>query len=420
MHASDHVYSQRFHTLCCFLWLLGAPTVPLVLGEDAWPQFRGPDGQGHASARDLPLTWSEKENVAWKTPIPGLGWSSPVLRGEQLWLTTAVEDPQSKTLSLRALCLDPATGRVVYDVEVFAGIKPGRLHPTNSQATPTPILEEGRVYVHFGSYGTACLFTEGKVVWKTQLEHALAYGPSSTPVVYADLLIVPCHGTDVRYTAALEKTSGRVRWKQGHQGRNSDATPLVIETPTGPQLVCNFAERVVSLDPRTGKELWFVQQGDNYAQVPRPVLGHGLVFVAGGYFSPVLQAIRIDGSGDVTRTHIAWSLRQGVPQNPSPLLVGDELYLITDKGIASCLDARTGKLHWRERLEGEFYASPLLAGGRLYFTNVEGGTTVVAPTTSFKKLAENRVEGRTLASLAAAGKVFYLRTDHYLYRIQQK
>ena len=270
-----------------------------------WPEFRGPGGQGHSTAKALPLTWSETENVAWKVEIPGLGWSSPVIGSGRIWLTTAVEEGRS----LHAVCLDQATGKRVHDVEVFAKNTPSQLNPNNSHASPTPILEADRVYVHFGHYGTACLSTDGQVLWTTKLAYTPYYGPSSTPVLSKDLLLVTCHGTDVPYVVALDKQTGQQRWKRSHEGRNSDATPLLIPTPDGDQLVCNLAERIVAYDPQTGKELWTVKQGNNYAQVPRPVFGHGLVFVCGGYFEPVLQAIRPNGSGDVTETHVAWSLR---------------------------------------------------------------------------------------------------------------
>lgn len=389
--------------------------IPVKVAVEDWSQFRGPDGQGHSDARGLPLTWSETENVVWKVAIPGLGWSSPVVWEEQLWLTTAIEDGRS----LRALCVERATGKLLHDVEVFPNNTSGQLNPLNSHASPTPIVDGDRVYVHFGGYGTACLATDGKIIWKTKLDHSLGYGPSSTPILFEDLLIVACHGTDVRYTAALDKNTGVLRWKQPHEGRHSDSTPLVIDTPSGQQLISNLAERVVAYDPRTGKELWSVKQ-DNYANVPRPVFGHGLVIVCGGYMSPGLHAIRPEGRGDVSQTHVAWSLNKAVPQNPSPLLVGDALYLVSDKGIGSCLDARTGRLNWSERLGGEYYASPLYADGRIYFLNDSGETTVIAPGVSFQKLASNKLEGRSLASPSVSGSAIYFRTDRHLYRIEKK
>ncbi|HLJ09730.1 MAG TPA: PQQ-binding-like beta-propeller repeat protein [Planctomycetaceae bacterium] len=381
----------------------------------SWPQFRGPDGQGHSPAKGLPLNWSETENVAWKVALPGRGWSSPVIAGEQLWLTTA----QNEGRSLAALCVSTKDGKLLRNVEVISVTTPGPVHGTNSYASPTPIIEDDRVYVHFGSIGTACLTTEGEIVWSLKLPHVQAYGPSSTPVLYKDLLIIPCHGTDVRYLVALDKDSGDERWKIEHEGRYSETTPLVIQTAEGDQLICNFADHIVSVDPQTGNELWTAEQGDNFAQIPRPVFGHGMVYICGGYFDPVVQAIRPDGRGDVTKTHVAWSMRHSsVPQNPSPVLVGDELYMVGDKGIATCLDAHTGKLHWRERLGGGFYASLLSADGRIYFFDDTGTTTVIKPGPHFEVLAKNKLDGKQMASPAPIDKALYLRTDSHLYRLE--
>jgi outer membrane protein assembly factor BamB len=349
-----------------------------------WPQFRGPDGQGHAEAADLPLTWSEKDNVAWKAAIPGLGWSSPVIAGKQIWLTTAVDGGRT----LKALC-DRVSGKIVHDVTVFPNNTPINLTPPNSHASPTPIIEGDRVYVHFGQYGTACLTKAGKIVWKKNLRYQSLYGPSSSPVLCGDLLIVTCDGTDVRYLAALDKRTGAMRWKKHRDGRNSESTPLVIRVGGARQVVSTYDGRVTAYDGRTGKAIWWARLDWGYALVPRPVVGHGMVYVAGGYFTPTVYALRPDGRGDVTRTHIAWSQRRAVPNNPSPLLLGNELYLVTDKGVASCLDAKTGKYHWTERVGG------------------------------FHKLATNRIDGRTLGSLAVAGKAIYLRSDHHLYRLEK-
>ena len=245
-----------------------------------------------------------------------------------------------------------------------------------------------------------------------------AYGPSSSPVLYGDLLIVPCLGTDVHYMAALDKTTGEQRWKQSFEGRCAESTPLIIRTASGPELISNQADRIVALEPDTGHELWWVTQ-ENFAQVPRPVFGHGLVFVCGGYFKPEVWAIRPEGRGDVTSTHVVWRINQAAPHNPSPLLVGDELYFVSDNGIASCVDAKTGKVHWRERLGGDFSASPVFADGRIYFLNEIGEVSVLTRGTTFERLATNTLPGRTLASLSVAGRALYLRTDSQLYRIEK-
>lgn len=378
-----------------------------------WPQFRGPTGQGKSSAVGLPVTWSDTENITWKAAIPGQGWSSPVIRGDQIWLTAADEDRKT----LRALCLDRQSGAITHNVVVNTLAEPGSVHRKNTLASPTPILEGDRVYVHFGPHGTACLSSSGEILWKITLPHVQGYGPSSSPVVYNDLLIVPCLGTDVRYLIALDKQKGGERWKVEFEGRCSEATPLVISTENGDQLISNQADRIVAFDPSSGKELWWVTQ-QNFAQIPRPVFGHDLVYVGGGYFKPEVWAIRPQGRGDVTESHVVWHVNQSAPLNPSPLLAGDALYFVSDNGIASCLDAMTGKLRWRERLEGDFTASPLFADGRVYFLNEVGVATVVATGPKFERLATNTVPGRTLASLAVAGRALYLRTDSHLYRIE--
>ena len=387
-----------------------------------WTQFRGPGGQGHSAAKNLPLTWSDTKNVAWKSTIEGTGWSSPVIRGEQIWLTTAIDN--GKTLLV--ICLDRETGRQRHRIELFSPSILKGLHTKNSYASPTPVLEGDRVYVHFGPYGTACLTTEGKVVWKTSLAHKTLYGPSSSPVLLDDLLIVQCHGTDVRFVTALDKKSGKARWRRTHEAHspkrkydNAESTPLIIQTPAGAQLICNVAGRVLAYEPRTGKSLWSVRQDENYAQVPRPVHGHGLLFTAGGYFSPVVHAIRPDGKGDVTASHVVWSTHKAVPHNPSPLLVGNELYLISDKGIASCLDARTGNLHWKERLGGNYSASPVFADGRIYLANEEGVTIVLAPGVSFRRLAVNTLSGLIMASPAVSAHAIYIRPDRHLFRLEK-
>lgn len=382
-----------------------------------WPQFRGGTGQGHAEATGLPLTWSETENIDWKVPIEGLGWSSPVIAEGQLWLTTAAEEGKS----LRAICLDPNTGKLIHNVEVFHLENPGPIHKKNSHASPTPLIERGRIYVHFGAHGTGCVSKDGKVLWKTQeLKYKHQHGPGGSPVLYGDLLILSCDGTDVKFVVALDKQSGEVRWKTPRDGRMAYSTPLLINVNGQDQVVSSGGDQVVAYEPRTGKEIWHSQY-DGYSGVPRPVFGQGLVFICSGYNTPHMYAIRPDGTGDVTETHVAWSLKGAeAPLNPSPLLVDEDLYLVSDSGIASCFDARTGKRHWQKRLGGNFSASPVLADGRIYFLDENGKTTAIAPGHELKVLATNQLDGRTLASLAIWDNSIYFRTDSHLYRIRSR
>src|SRR5262245_20476301 len=389
---------------------------PVIAPAENWTEFRCPTGQGHSNARGLPQNWSETENVAWKTPIPGRGWSSPVLADDQLWLTTALEDGRS----LRAVCLNQDTGRIVHNVEVFRLADPGPVHQKNSHASPTPILEGDRIYVHFGSHGTACVSRSGQVVWKTQeLKYHHGHGPGGSPVIYGDLLIVSCDGNDLQYVVALDKRTGKIRWKSPRKGYQAYTTPLTIQVKGNEQLISPGAHRVVAYEPLTGKEIWSVRYGDGYSNVPRPVFGHGLVFICSGYEQAVLLSVRPDGQGDVTDSHVAWSLRRAVPLTPSPLLVGDKLYLVSDNGVASCLDATTGKRHWQQRLGGNHSASPILAEGRIYFLNEEGESVVIEPGQEFKKLATNQLDGQTLASMAVFGKSIFIRSASHLYRLQQ-
>ncbi|MBI4584954.1 MAG: PQQ-like beta-propeller repeat protein [Planctomycetes bacterium] len=383
------------------------------LAED-WPQFRGPGGEGHSSEKDLPLIWSETENIAWKAAIPGLGWSSPVIHGEQIWLTAALDGG-----SLRALSLHRDTGKLFQGIEVFKNEDLGPIHSKNSHASPTPIIEKNRVYVHFGAYGTAALSTDGKILWTAELRYNHRHGPAGSPVLFEELLIISCDGTDVQFVVALEKETGKVRWKSNRHGPMAYSTPLILRGNGAEQLISTGGNRVLAYDPRNGKELWWSDY-DGYSLVPRPVFGHGLLFICSGFNNPSLFAIRPEGKGDVTRTHVEWSLSRGVPLTPSPLIVGDELYIVSDSGVATSLDARTGKPHWQSRLGGNFSASPVYADGRIYFLNEEGETTVIAPGKEFKKLAANQLPGRTLASMAVSGKAIYLRTDTHLYRIQKR
>jgi outer membrane protein assembly factor BamB len=385
-----------------------------------WPEFRGPLAQGHSSERGLPVEWSETKNVAWKVPVAGLGWSTPVIANGRVWLTTAVEQ---RGISLRAIAFDAATGREVVNVEVFKIPGDRRdINPKNSWASPSPVVDGDRIYVHFGADGTAALSPAGEIIWKNRFEYQSQHGAGGSPIVYGDLLIFSCDGSDVAYVIALDKHTGKTKWKtnRGFPADQAYTTPLVIRAGEQDQLISVGAFRVRAYDPLTGKEIWRVRYDEGFSNVPRPVFGHGLVFITTGFQQPELLAIRPDGRGDVTKTHIAWSLKRGAPLTPSPIIVGDELYVVNDGGIASCLDAKTGSVIWQSRLGGTYSASPVFADGRLYFPAEQGVTTVIAPGKEARRLATNKLDGGLLASMAVAGGSFYLRTDAALYRISER
>jgi outer membrane protein assembly factor BamB len=408
-------------------WIIAlAISASLASAGENWPQFRGPQGNGHADSTGLPLTWSEAENVAWKTPIHDRGWSSPVIWGNQVWMTTATEDGTR----MFAVCVDRAGGKIVHDVKVFDTAKPDHIAAINSYASPTPVIEAGRVYVHFGTYGTACLDTQtGKVLW-TRRDLACDHheGPGASPILFDKLLIFHVDGCDVQYVIALDKAAGKTVWKtnrsvdysQVHKFfRKAFCTPIVIGADGRLQLISPGSKAVMAYDPGTGEELWKVRYR-GWSVTPRPLFGHGLLYLIIDYEIPELWAVRPGGKGDLTESAVAWKIAKGMPQKPSLLLIGDLLYLVNDKGVAHCIEAKTGQIVWKQSLGGEFSASPIYADGRLHFFSQSAAATVMAPGRGPKVLAANRLDGRLMASPAVAGQALFLRTDTHLYRIEKR
>ena len=399
--------------------------VPALAVAENWPQFRGPNGTGRAEATGLPVKWSEEENVRWKTPIHGKGWSSPVVWGNQVWLTTATPDGHR----MSAVCVDAATGKIVHDVLVFEVEKPDFCHPFNSYASPTPAIEAGRVYVHFGTYGTACLDTaSGQTLW-TRRDFPCDHfrGPGSSPILHQNLLIVPFDGVDQQYVVALDKATGKTVWKKEraieYGTDNPDlkkayATAAIVEVNGKAQVVCPSAAATVSYDPQTGQEVWRVRHGGMNVAFP-PQESHGKLVLGTGAGGLGLLAVRPDGRGDVTDTHIDWTRNRGVPTRPSPLVVGDLIYLVTDQGVASCLEVETGKQVWQRRLGGEFSASPVYADGHIHCCSQEGLTHVLAPGRQPRMLAVNKLADGFMATPAVADGALFLRTETHLYRVQK-
>ena len=399
---------------------------PLVVCADDWPEFRGPTGQGHYEGK-LPVHWGPNKNITWKQDIPGKGWSSPVICKERIFLTTGVPlMDEDKTLSLRVLCLDTEKGKVLWNKEVLTwpGAQVPRHHKKNSNASPTPIIEGNRLYVHFGHLGTACLDLDGKILWRqTKLKYRPVHGNGGSPALVDDLLIYSMDGGDKQLVVALDKNTGKVKWKTDRKStarkKFSFGTPLVIEVNEQKQVISTGSDMVAAYDVQTGKEIWRLRY-EGYSLIPRPVFGHGMVFLSTCYDSPTLLAIKVGGSGDVTESHLVWDRALGAPHAPSPLLVGNELYTVSDRGIAGCADAKTGQVHWTKRLNGGFSASPLFAAGKIYFQSEGGVGYVVQAGTEFKLLATNDMEERTLASYAASDGAIFLRTAEHLYRIDER
>ena len=412
-----------------------------------WKQWRGPTGQGHVDA-DLPLKWSESQNVAWRTELSGKGWSSPVIEDDQIWMTAAHEIEASEKekaerlknntgsqpvvvlslVKLHAICIDKNTGRLLHDFEILRKKNPQWSHKLNSYASPTPVIENGRLYCHFGSYGTVCLDTKKrKVAWKNQdLRVAHENGPGSTPVLWDDKLIFHMDGSDQQYIVALDKNTGKVAWRTDRTGEMNEnpqlkkayGTPIVLNVDGNPVIFSPAADWLYGYDPRNGEELWRLNYGAlGFSIVPKPVAGHGMVYLSTSFMKPQLLAVKYEG---VAKPEIAWSFKRNVSQQPSPILVGDEIYFVSDRaGMVTCVDALTGKEHWRERIAGTYSSSPTHANGRIYFHSRTGDTTVLQAGKEFKKLAKNSLDGELMATAAVDANALILRTDKAIYRIEE-
>ena len=407
-----------------------------------WPEFRGPFGNGHVAVAEdskpvgLPLSWSETENVIWKTPIPERGWSTPVVLGGQVWLTTATTDGHD----FFVLCLDAASGRVRFQQKLFHADQPDPLgNSVNCYGSPSPAIEPGRVYVHFGSYGTACLDTATqKTIWeRTDLSCRHFRGPGSSPILFEDLLILTMDGVDVQYLVALDKKTGCTVWKTdrttawndlgpdgkpkvGGDFRKAFSTPLVIDVNGKPLLISSGSKTIYGYDPRTGRERWKIYHGSHTA-VTRPVFAQGLIMFVTGMGNAELWAIKPDGQGDVTQSHVIWKYTgKTVAKTASPVVVGDLLFTVSDGGMVSCLEVATGHEVWKQLIGGQFAASPIYADGRLYFCSQGGKMTVIKPGRSYELLATNTLETGCMASPAIAGKALFLRTKTHFYRIESK
>jgi outer membrane protein assembly factor BamB len=396
----------------------------LAHGEALWPEFRGPTAQGHSSATDLPIKWTKSKGVKWRTEIEGLGWSSPVVANGKVFVTNAVTAGASSA-TLEVIAFDASTGTQVWRTEVFQATDPAllRMHKENSHASPTPVYESGLLYAHFSQHGTACLKEDGTVLWRVN-EHPYApvHGTGGSPVIVDDLLIYNADGASEPAVIALNKLTGRTAWKVSRTSaasrKFSFSTPLVIEGNGRPQLITAGSGVVQALNPKNGEEIWRCTYDQGYSVVPRPIFAHGMIYVATGYDKPTALAIKVEGArGDVTDSHIVWRADKRIPHNPSMVILGDDLYMIDDKGLMSCRDAKTGSVHYEERLLGPTWSSLLYADGHLYVIDKLGTTAVVKPGHTLQVVAKNDLDEKTQATLAVVDSDLLIRTEKALYRI---
>jgi outer membrane protein assembly factor BamB len=420
---------KLYHRLLISLLLLaGFSSLNAQNQSTNWTFYRGSNLDAISSNKDLPLTWSEKDNMIWKTTIHGRGASSPVIFGDQIWVTTA--DPSGK--KLYAVCCNFKSGEIIHDIEIFQHDTVPRIHSLNTFATPTPAIEDGYVYVHFGSLGTACLETNsGKVIWKRDdLKCNHFQGPASSPIIYKDLLILHYEGVDIQFVIALNKKTGKTVWKSIRPqeyytnrppvARKAYITPIIINADGRDMLISNGAEVCIAYDPMTGAEIWRVPHVAD-TTISMPMFSNGLVIFNASVQEPIkLMAVRPEGHGDITETNLVWSIAKDVPAITSPFAKDGLIYMIHERGTFTCLESATGKTIFTNKLSGQFYSSPVCADGHIYITAKNGTIYVLNEGKEFKVLAENKLEGEFMATSAISGNSLIIRSNNALYRIMKK
>ncbi len=424
-----------------------------ALSGDLWPQFRGPRGDGIAVGQSPPVKFGESQNVTWRTELPGRGWSSPVIADGVIWVTTAVErapDEQeriellrktdneekqfnnlaiAKAVELKLLAVDLKSGSLLQTIDLAVVEEPDAIHSLNSYASPTPVIDGDRIYGHFGTFGTFAVDRRSReVLWQRVLPLQHAVGPGSSPLIDGERLVLIQDGVERQYVTALDKRTGETLWEtdrpemEAPSGdmKKSYCTPITLADANGRrQLICMGSQWLVSYNPESGSEHWRLYHGKGFSVVPRPVHDDGVIYFATGFGKPQLWAARVDGSGEVTDSHVEWTVTKGIPAKPSPLLHKGLIYVVDDNGVATCFDAEDGSEVWKRRLGGNVSASPILAGGHLYFGNHDGEVFVIEPGREFSQVAVNQLDGQIMASPAVVDDALIIRTAPALYRIER-
>jgi len=395
----------------------------LAQEPEQWSRFRGPNGQGISQATGLPTKWSATDNITWQTPIPGEGWSSPVIWNDHIFLTTATDSGKE----CRLIAVDRKSGAILWNKMVFTQ-EPQRKHGRNSHATPTPVTDGHRVYALFGSGGFVAADFDGNITWtKTDIPFSSQHGMGTSPILYGDLLITSINPTagddgfqipwDKAYLLALDKNTKEERWR-GTRGmsRIGHSVPVVIQVNGKDQLLSMTGDVIQGFDPATGEQIWTVSHSGEPA-VPTPAIGGGLIYTSFRMTTPIL-AIKPDGKGDCTDTHVVWTQDRNSPMTASLLYVEPCLYTATESGTFSAFEAATGKFLWQQRLEGRIDSSPIYADGKIYVTTHTGTTTVFKPNTDPAQppevIASNHLDATVQATIAIAGKQLFIRTDKEL------
>ena len=416
---------MKIQSIVWTIFLIGS--VGTTLDAQDWAVFRGPDGDGVSNYENLPVQWAADKNVAWSVTVAE-GWSSPVVSEGQVFLTSAVvqdADAEKSKYDLIVAAYDLDTGKITWQTKVFVQPETApRIHQKNSHASPTPIIHDERLYVHFGHQGTACLTLDGEMVWKTvSVEYKPVHGNGGTPIIVNDTLVFSVDGAATTKVVALSLVDGSPRWtfdRESNAPRKfSFSTPALIEVNGSQQIVSPGSDVVHGLDAKTGEMIWKVTY-DGYSVIPKPVLYNGLLYVCTSYNTPWIYCIDPSGKGDVTQTHVKWSHQKQVPHTPSIIVRDDLIYMVSDRGIGSCLDAQTGKVVWQERIGGNYSASPIYTNGLIYLQSEQGDATVIEASRDFKVVSKNTFGERTLASYGVANGTLLIRTAEKLYCVRNQ
>ena len=400
--------------LICLLSLF----IVLIGNAENWPQFRGPTGQGHSNVIELPMTWSRTDGVAWQKSLGGEAWSSPICVKNQIFLTNALLEDE--LLRLKVVSIDFVSGEVLWSKTLFEYQNQPRIHKKNSYASPTPFYDDGHIFVHFGNLGTACLAAGGNLIWKKKLEYSPVHGSGASPVVFDNLLLISADGAIEPCLYALAKKTGEIKWKADRESiakkKFSFCTPLVVEDGESVQIISPASDYVFAYDLK-GNQIWKFNYPNGYSVVPRPVYYSGMIYVSSGYDSPTFYAIKTGGHGDITQSHLAWKTRKGAPRNSSVVITNGLVFMAADNGVVSCLDAKTGKTHWIERVASTCSPSMLHAVGKIFLSDETGKTFIFEAQAKYSLLATNDLQEKMLASPIAYQTSMIIRTEKNLWRI---
>lgn len=402
--------------------------------QNNWTHFRGSNLNGISAETQAPVQWNDSTNILWETDIADKGWSSPIVYGDQVWLTTANEDGKN----LNAVCLDFNTGKKIYDMNIFKPDSVFSKHSINSYATPTPCIEEGFVYLDYGSLGTACIKTNtGDVVWKrNDLICNHVQGPGSSPILYRNLLILHYEGTDVQFIVAMNKQTGETVWKTERPanlyeplvpiGKKAYITPLIVNVKGKDLLISNGAAVCIAYEPETGKEVWRVVQGED-STIAMPISENGIVYFYTSFVSSPdgekyaeLLAVNPDGKGDITATNVLWRFKSPILQLLTPVIKDGLIYTIDTRNVLHCLDAKTGDEMYSKKLKSKYNSSPVCDAENVYFTSVKGETLVIKQGEQLQIIAENKMTGEINATPVLLRKSILFRSDSRVYRIGTK